>query len=223
MIRRLQAAHDVAAAGMFIGIAVGLAGCMPSASTVPSVGEAAPPAFVVGCLSIEQAECEFVAEQVKAVLPGDRGAPFAIQINLYGCPNDGPCPRSLAVRDGTVTAEYLDGRDPIALSVAGPPQAPRFGPLEMGWSGLLEPSSPRVDGAGPFPFDVGHCGLAWQVDFDGSFWLLVGQVDGDASPIINNDSGRIRLLAPNLAEYRNGDFVANLARFPGPKHVFLCR
>ena len=61
------------------------------------------------------------------------------------------------------------------------------------------------------------------VDFDGSFWLPVGQVDGEASVIVNGESGEMRLLGPNIAEYRNGDgFVARLARFPGAKRIFLC-
>ncbi len=223
MTRRLHAKRDLAALALLIVIAAVVAGCTPNASLVPSAPEEVPAAVVIGCLSIEQDQCELVARQVRAVLPGNRGSPFAIQVHLYGCPNGGACPRSLAARDGTVTAEYVDGGEPIELSVAGPPEAPRFAEAEMHWSGLLEPSSPRVPGAGPFPFEVGHCGLDWQVDFDGSFWLLVGQVDGDASAIFNNDSGHMRLIAPNLAEYRNADFVANLVRFPGPKHVWLCR
>jgi hypothetical protein len=51
----------------------------------------------------------------------------------------------------------------------------------------------------------------------------LGEIDGDASPVINSDSGQMRLLGPNLAEYRNAQgFEARLARFPGPKHVWLC-
>jgi hypothetical protein len=205
-------------------IAVLVAACAPQPSSSPGPEELAPVVPVLGCLSIEHGECRFVAEQAMAVLPPARGAPFAILVHLYGCPNDGPCPRTLDVREGTVTVEYIDGGEPIELSVAGPSGSPRFGEVDMAWSGLQQPSSPRVAGPGPFPFDVGHCGLTWQVDFDGSFWLPIGQADGDASATINNDSGEIRLLGPTLAEYRNADgFVATLARFPGPKHVWLCR
>jgi hypothetical protein len=65
--------------------------------------------------------------------------------------------------------------------------------------------------------------LLWHVDFDGSFWLPIGEADGDAPPMINSDTGQMRLLGPNLAEYRNDDgFVVTLARFPGPKHLWLC-
>ena len=61
------------------------------------------------------------------------------------------------------------------------------------------------------------------VDFDGSFWVPVGQVDGEAPGIINSESGQMRLLGPNLAEYSGTKgFSMNLARWPGPKRFFLC-
>jgi hypothetical protein len=155
--------------------------------------------------------------------PDERGEPFAIQVQLYGCPNDGPCPQTLAVRQGKVTIDYADRGEPIEVTLTGPPEAPRFGESPSGWMGPFEPTSPRVAGAGPFPFDVGHCGLTWQVDFDGSFWVLVGQIDGDASVLINGERGQIRLLGPNLAQYEGaGGFTATLARFPGPKHIWGC-
>lgn len=204
---------------------VGLAStCSPSPSSSPPGEEAAPAGPVLGCLSIEQAECEFVAQQVAAALPAARGVPFAIIVQLNGCPKVAPCARTLGVREGGgVTAEYVDGGEPVQLSIKGPPQAPRFDEADMSWSGLQQPSSLRVAGVGPFPFTLGHCGLVWQVDFDGSFWVPIGQVDGDAPEIINSDSGEMRLLGPNLAEYRNAaGFTATLARFPGPKHVWLC-
>jgi hypothetical protein len=204
-------------------IAVLFAACSPQASSSPGAPDAAPAGPVLGCLSIEQAECEFVAQQALAALPAARGIPFAIIVQLDGCPVEGQCPRTLDVRQGRITAEYVDGGEPAQLLVTGPPQAPHFGEAEISWSGLQQPSSPRVAGVGPFPFELGHCGLTWQVDFDGSFWLPIGQVDGDASEIINSDRGEMRLLGPNLAEYRNAaGFVASLARFPGSKHVWLC-
>lgn len=201
------------------------AGCSPTQpSGSPAAASAAEvPALVLGCLSIDRGECELIAERVRAQLPPARGAPFTIQVQLYGCTNDVPCPRTLAARDGVVTIEYADRQEPIMVSVAGPPDAPTFGEWPIGWVGVSEPTSPRVGGPGPFPFELGHCGLTWQVDFDGSFWVPIGLVDGDASPTINNDSGQIRLLGLNVAEYRSDTgFTAQLARFPGPKHVGLC-
>lgn len=199
-----------------------LAGCGPTVtSPEPTAAEAAG-ATVLGCLSIEPGECAFVAEQVRAELPPGRGVPFGIVIQLYGCPN-GPCPQTLGVREGKVTIEYVDRGEPIEISVAGPPEAPRFGDVAMAWSGLKDPQSPRVAGQGPFPFELGHCGLSWYVDFDGSFWIPVGQVDGDASAVINAERGHMALLGPNLAQFRGeSGFTAQLTRFPGPKHVWLC-
>ena len=211
------------AAAIVVGLAV--AACAPTnPSGSPLASEsAAQPVLVVGCLSIDEAECRFVVEQMLVELPDERGAPFSILVQLFGCPNDGPCPRTLNARTGMVTVEYADRLEPINATVAGPPGSPRFGEEMFEFGGLSEPSSPRVAGVGPFPFEIGHCGITWQVDFDGSFWVPIGMVDGDASAIINGDSGQMRLLGPNLAEYRNADgFVAKLARFPGPKHIWGC-
>jgi hypothetical protein len=51
----------------------------------------------------------------------------------------------------------------------------------------------------------------------------IGQVDGDHPTIINAESGSMRLLNPNLAEFRgDSGFTVQLARFPGPKHFWGC-
>jgi hypothetical protein len=216
-------ARTVAVLGLLALVAA--AGCSPTnPSAAPSTEPSAQtPARILGCLSIGAAECQFVAEQVVVRLPEERGAPFAIVVQLYGCPNVNPCPPTLGVWEGKVTVEYADRAEPIEVTVAGPPQAPRFGDAAMTWSGLIDASSPRVASQGPFLFELGHCGLTWQVDFDGSFWLPVGQVDGDASAAVNAERGQMVLLGPNLAQYRGETgFTARLARFPGPKHLWLC-
>jgi hypothetical protein len=202
--------------------------CSPTGPSTAPVTQAAsepvPPAeLVIGCLSVGAAECQFIAEQVVAVLPAEREPAFSLLIQLFGCPNDGPYPRTLAVREGRAIVDYTDGGDPIQLSLAGPPEAPRIAVVPSDWSGLVQPASARVAGLGLFPFELGHCGLTHVVDFDGSFWVPVGQVDGDAPGIINAESGQMLLLAPNLAQYQGaGGFTAQLARFPGPKHFWLC-
>lgn len=209
------------AAALLIGVV--FVACGPNPPSGSPAPEGVQQGLVLGCLSIEQPECEFVAAQALARLPEGRDAPFGITVHLYGCPNIDPCPKTLAFREGMITIDWADPGEPLQLAVKGEPARPRFEEIPMAWSGLQVPSSPRVAGAGPFPFELGHCGLTWQVDFDGSFWLPFGQMDGDASPIINSDSGQMRLLAPGVAEYRNDQgFVATLARFPGPKHVWLC-
>ena len=216
-MRRLAAA---------IVVALAAAACAPTnPSGSPPASEAAPQrAFVLGCLSIEQLECEFVAQQVLAEVPADRGVPFSIQIQLFGCPNDGPCPPTLAAREGRAVIEYAGGLEPIVVSLHGPPQTPRIAvQAGMTWSGVVQPSSPQAPGLGPFPFELGHCGMSHVVDFDGSFWVPVGPLDGDASGMINAESGQMRLLGPDLALYEGPTgFNAHLARFPGGKHFFLC-
>jgi hypothetical protein len=219
--RRRRSMAGALAAACLLGVAA-CSSTQPSGSPVPPQVEGLPDP-VLGCLSIEQHECDVVAARVRAELPPEGDAPFTIQVQLHECPNGAPCPHTLAARQGWATIDYADGREPTIFAVAGTPNAPTFKNLRMRWAGVAEPRSPRVAGAGPFPFEIGHCGLTWQVDFDGSFWVPVGQVDGDAWPIINNDTGQMRLLGPNLAEYRSESrFVARLARFPGPKHFLGC-
>ena len=198
---------------------------VPTASAAESDDAGPGPAgegFVLGCISIEAAECQSVADLVVERLPEERGIPFSIVINLYGCGS--PCAKTLDEREGAVTVEYADGGEPIDVAVHGPAEAPVFGEIETAWSGLIEPASAVVDGPGPFAHELGHCGLLWQVDFDGSFWLPVGQVDGDAADLVNAGSGQMVLLELNLARFEaDTGFTVELARFPGPKHVFLCR
>ena len=165
-----------------------------------------------------------MAEQIGAVLPAGRGPAFSIEIQLFGCPNDGPCPPTLAARDGRAVIEYPGVGEPLVVSLNGPPQNPRIAvQAGMTWSGVVQPTSAQVPGPGPFPFELGHCGLSHVVDFDGSFWVPVGPVDGDAPGMFNAESGQMRLLGPELALYEGPTgFDVNLARFPGPKRFFLC-
>jgi hypothetical protein len=196
-----------------------------STSTAPPAGTGAPPpGIVMGCASIEAAECRFVAELIEARLPAGRGRPFAIEVTLFGCENAAVCPPTLAVRSGRAIVEYADGGEPIEVSLNGPPQQPRIAiAANTAWSGLIQPRSQRAGGTGPIAFEVGHCGLSHVVDFDGSFWVPVGQLDGDASVVINSESGHMALVGPNLAVYQGANgFSAQLARFPGPKHFWLC-
>jgi hypothetical protein len=213
-------------------IAAALAACQPTDPSPsptlpvgsPTPSEAAPdPEVILGCVSIEAAECQFVLEQILAVLPEPRGAPATVQVVLAGCANPGVCPRTLAIRDGQAVVEYIDGDDPIQLALQGPAQAPQIAEVEGFWSDLIQPGTPPIGGFAPVAFEIGHCGLSHVVDFDGAFWVPVGQVDGDAPGFRNAESGQIRLVGPNLAEYQGPDgFRVSLARFPGPKHFFMC-
>jgi hypothetical protein len=193
----------------------------PETSTTPSP-EAAP-AFILGCTSIASAECRFVVEAVLAKVPPERGNPISVQITLYGCPVAPGCARSLATREGEAIIDLADGGDPLMFALAGPPDTPRITEAEIAWSGRLVPQSPPAGGPGPFPFEVGHCGLWNSVDFDTSWWVPIGEVDGDIPAMINSEQGRVRLLTPTNAEYLSpAGARVTLARFPGAKHLRLC-
>ena len=213
---------------LHVALLLVLAGCAPAPTGAPpSLGpEAQGPLGkpqAIGCTDIEAGECVVVAAGIVAMLPKEHGTPFSIQIRLSRCADDAPCPRTLAIRRGTVTIVYRDGSEPIIMSIAGPPQAPATEVMDSAWSGLIQPTSGRVNGPGPFIFDVGHCGLTHVVDFDGSFWVPVGEVDGNGNALINSEQGTMRLTGFNLAEYRGtADFSVTLARWPGPKRFFLC-
>ena len=205
-------------------VAILVAACTSAPSPAPTSADVSLVAgVVVGCLSFEQTECESVATQVLRAIPPGRVAPFSIALQLNDCPNAGACAKSLLARNGQATVEFSDGGEPIMLSLAGPPATARMQPIDVRWSGVQQPRSSRVIGRGPFPFELGHCGLTWQVDFDGSFWVPVGQIDASAPAVINADTGHILLLAPTLAVYSDSSgFTAGLQRFPGPKRVWLC-
>lgn len=211
-----------------LALAVGLAACSPPPTASPSRAPSASDVsvidgVVVGCVSFEQAECEAVARQVLARVPEGPVAPFSILLTLFDCPNAGACAKSLAARDGAATVDFPGGREPAQFALRGPANRPGIRATDGSWPDVSQPASKHVVGAGPFPFALGHCGLMWQVDFDGSFWVPVGQVDGSAPEFVNSGSGSIRLLGPNLAVYIGAEgFTAGLQRFPGAKHLLLC-
>lgn len=197
----------------------------PVSTVVPTPTPETPPReLVVGCMSVEEAECRFLVLQIVPTLPAERGQAFAVEIQLYQCENpNAPCPKSLSARIGKAVIEFLDGEEPIELSLKGPPLSPEMTPQDAFYLGLSHPSSPRVVGGGPFPYEMGHCGVTHVIDFDGSYWLPIGQVDGDHPTIINAESGSMRLIGPQLAEFRgDSNFTVQLARFPGPKHFWGC-
>lgn len=195
----------------------------PSPTPSPTAEPLIPAAHVIACVGIQEAECLAVAGRVRAALPVERGAPFSIEITLYGCEQP-PCAGSLAAQDGYAQVDWPGPLEPVRLTLGGPPEDPVIGIDTMTWTQPLQPSSERVLGPGPIPFELGHCGLLWQVDFDGSFWVPLGVIDGNAAALIGGDRGHISLVEPNTAEFRaqNG-FVASLVRYPGPKRVWPCR
>lgn len=177
----------------------------------------------LACIGVVAADCRQVAERVRAELPAARGRPFSIVIQGYGCATS-PCVAPLGDAGGIVTVEFLDPGEPIVRTVFGPVANITFGGSEMAWSGLQQPASERVEGQGPFPYELGHCGLLWKVDFDGSFWLPLGDIDGNSSALVNADSGTMLLVDPNRAVFTDAAGASvDLVRHPGQKHVWLCR
>jgi len=202
---------------------------------------AAVPLPIVGCTNLALDECDELVARVRARLPAERdGSVVAVEFELGGCGDgigEGPepsCPPSLDSRTGQVTVEFSDGDAPLQFTLAGPPDAPQIAPLDVCpatdpdvscWE-LMKPKSERVAGSGPFPFQVGHCGLGHIVDFDNGFWVVTGRVDGYPHGSMGL-GGEMRLLGPDVAEYREGSagpgeppFVARLARYPGPKFIW---
>jgi hypothetical protein len=222
----------IPAAGFALTLVLSLAACGPTTTSPSPQAQAsagpteAPPRaeLVLGCLSVGMAECRFIAERFLAVIPADRGGAFSVQVQLFQCENPGPCPPTLDARIGRAIAEYAGGAEPVQASLEGPALTPRITLVpEILWSEAFPPSSQRVGGPGPFEFSLGHCGLTHVIDFDGSFWLPLGEVNGDDPASINAEPGEIRLLGANIAQFTGeSGFTAQLARFPGPKRFFLC-
>jgi hypothetical protein len=203
----------------------------PTPSAAVSTAPVTTVTTVTGCIvrqeffapgSIGAAECDLVAAEALAQLPNDRGRPLAILVHLSLCPDE--CHGPNAFQGGSATIEYADGGEPVVLTIHGSLEAPEFETDDSRmWSGLQRPTSRNVDGPGPFPFSLGHCGLTWYVDFDGSFWVPVGLIDGSGSGVVNQEQGEMRLIEPDLAQFiGESGFTAKLARFPGAKHIWIC-
>jgi hypothetical protein len=115
-------------------------------------------------------------------------------------------------------------------------------PLPAGMSGLPQPGSPsavlepRSQRGGFAPgvahtFELGHCGLASPIDFDGSLWDPIAGDDGQGGPLtddqrielINGTPLTLVLLQPDVAQIRTPlGAVITLARHPGPRAYSLC-
>ena len=199
-------------------LVLGVAGCGPTAEPTP-----AEPAsdVILGCIGIPAIPCQGIADVVAAGLPPGRGRPASLQLIAEGC-DDVACPPGTFA--GRATAEWEGGLEPFVSQFHGAPaniQIIRV--VNTHWSGVIQPTSPRVLPGAVIPFTLGHCGLLHEVDFDGSFWVPVGPVDADDSETINSAEGQMQLVGPNRAMFASGGrVIATLARFPGPKQFWLC-
>ena len=87
------------------------------------------------------------------------------------------------------------------------------------------PRSARVEQGVEYHYESGHCGLTYDLDFDGSFWRAVNP-NGDKEPpsyFINHDKGYITLVSDDEARYEasTGE-VAELHRIDGPIVIGGC-
>ncbi|HET9345584.1 MAG TPA: hypothetical protein VFO05_07775 [Candidatus Limnocylindrales bacterium] len=192
--------------------------CGPAPDLAP---EPTPGVERLACLSVPADQCGRLA----AGAAGRLGGEVIVVSTMVGswCDAD-PCPPGLPPRtNGNVFLE-VDG--PLRIVrvdlQAEPTGEVRFAEPVLETSALITPTSPRV-GPGPVQFDLGHCGLHSPVDFDGSLWDPIGEIDGDAPDAINAAAGQIVLLGPQRARFRSdGGFTVDLARRDGPKAYPLC-
>jgi hypothetical protein len=74
-------------------------------------------------------------------------------------------------------------------------------------------------------YETGHCGLTYNLDFDGSFWRAINPNGSQEAPafFINYDRGYITLVSSDVAEYESstGEVVA-LRRIDGPVIIPVC-
>ena len=202
-----------------LAVIVGIVwGCGPTAEPTP-----AEPAvdLVVGCVGIPAIPCQGIADVVGAALPPGRGKPASLQLWAESC-GDLACPPGTFA--GRATAEWAGGGPPVLIQFQGPAASLKLDPVQdVHWSGVVQPKSARVLPGAVVPFTLGHCGLLHVVDFDGSFWVPVGELDVDEPANINSNAGQMQLIGPNRAQFASGGrLIATLARFPGPKQFWLC-
>jgi hypothetical protein len=87
------------------------------------------------------------------------------------------------------------------------------------------PRSAQVEEGVEYLYETGHCGLTYDLDFDGSFWQAVDP-NGDKEPpsfFINYDKGYITLVSDDEARYESSTGeVVKLRRIDGPIVIGGC-
>lgn len=87
------------------------------------------------------------------------------------------------------------------------------------------PRSGQVEQGVEYRYETGHCGLTYDLDFDGSFWRAVNPNRDKEPPsfFINQDEGYITLVSENEARYESstGEMV-ELRRIEGPIVIGGC-
>jgi hypothetical protein len=176
----------------------------------------------LACVSMQADECAVLYDGAVAALPADHPEIVAATVQADGCSNP-PCPPGLAGRGtGRVLLEYAGGTGAALVLLGLELGAVKYTIDQAFVTGPLQPESAAAAPAGPF--SLGHCGLMSPVDYDGSFWDPVGQIDGDHGAAINPTTGTLRLTSENEAEFMSEDgFTVRFRRHEGPKAFLLCR
>lgn len=87
------------------------------------------------------------------------------------------------------------------------------------------PASARVRQGVEYVYETGHCGLRYELDFDGSMWVPINPNSGRQAPsfFINYDKGTIVLVDEDTARYTaSTGGVVELRRLPGPAVTYNC-
>lgn len=220
-------------------VALTVAGCIGHGDgtppVIPTTVVEQPPMLdtaFLGCANVTLEECTAIGQAAVNKVHIDRpGVVVVVEVELFACRDEATtCPPSLSARPGRVTVE-LDGLEPVWYDVSGDRAEPIVELVTGGcpplcWE-LSKAQSAVVSGSGPFRYTLSHCGINHFVDFDNSWWVVVGTVQGESLGGMGGSPGEIRLLGENLAEYREdntaigrGTYTATLARFPGPKYIW---
>jgi len=139
-----------------------------------------------------------------------------------------------AYRDPAINAAAWRLLDSLAFDATGAPVAypvPALGDYdyvqEAGGGSRIWPRSGSAEIGVHYRFEVGHCGLAYITDFDGSFWQpILRHAIGAGSPsvLINSDRGTIRMSNTSQAVYTSStDVQVGLLRLEGSIVVGGCR
>jgi len=87
------------------------------------------------------------------------------------------------------------------------------------------PRSVQVEQGVEYAYETGHCGLTYDLDFDGSFWRAVNPNGRKEPPkfFINYDKGYITLVSEESASYESSTGeVVELRRIDGPIVIGGC-
>lgn len=111
-----------------------------------------------------------------------------------------------------------------ALPLPLPTTSPSFVTIDANRARVW-PASAQVEPGQRYIYQAPHCGLTWNLDFDGSFWRAINPEPTKEAPsfFINSDSGYITLVSSDEAQYEasTGE-VVELRRIDGPVIIPGC-